>query len=124
MSTALPCPAQTRIFGTHGELVTDGRTLSLHEFVTRTTHAIPFKDADGEGGLAGHDGGDFGLIHAFVTAVATNDPTILLSGARESLASHLMVFAAERARRTGTVVDFAAFCAEHGVSPTLAHAPA
>ena len=113
--------AQTRIFGTHGELITDGITLTLHDFRTRKAEDIQFKLVDEGGALVGHDGGDFGLIDAFITAVATGNPAPLLSGARESLASHLMVFAAEHARRTGTVVDFAAFCAAHNVPADLAH---
>jgi len=114
---------QSRIFGTHGELVTDGRTLSLHNFATATTSTLPlYEYGSDEAQGWGHDGGDFGLIDAFVAAVATNDASMLLSGARESLASHLMVFAAEHARRTGTVVDFAAFCEEHGVPPELMEA--
>ena len=111
---------QTRIFGTHGELVTDGTTLTLHACNTRVPEKLPLEYLDASGALVGHDGGDFGLIDAFVRAVATNDPTPLLSGARESLASHLMVFAAEHARRTSTVVDFDAFCAMHNVPADLA----
>jgi hypothetical protein len=108
--------------------VTDGRMLSLHEFNTRTTHTLPVHgpdDDDGDGAgvgaeaLGGHGGGDYGLIRAFVTAVATNDPSVLLSGARESLASHLLVFAAEHARRTGTTVDLAAYAAAHGVPASV-----
>ena len=51
----------------------------------------------------GHDGGDAGLMEAFTAAVATGDRAMIKSGPRESLASHLAVFAAERARLNGTV---------------------
>jgi len=39
-----------------------------------------------------------------VAAVATGDPKKILSGSRETLESHLMVFAAEKARLTRRVV--------------------
>jgi hypothetical protein len=51
----------------------------------------------------GHGGGDAGLMDAFTEAVATGNPGAIRSGPRESLASHLAVFAAERARLNGTV---------------------
>ena len=41
----------------------------------------------------------------FVTAVGSGDPSKVLSGAEESLETHLMVFAAEEARHEGRVVD-------------------
>jgi hypothetical protein len=53
------------------------------------------------GQLGSHAGGDYGLMDAFVSAVAGNDPSLILSGPQESLESHLMVFAAEQARREG-----------------------
>jgi hypothetical protein len=43
-------------------------------------------------------------MDAFVSAVAEQDPTHILSGPDETLASHLLVFAAERARQQGQVV--------------------
>ena len=55
--------------------------------------------------LGGHGGGDLGLMGAFIKAVAENDPSGLLSGPDETLESHLMVFAAEQARREHRVVD-------------------
>jgi hypothetical protein len=55
----------------------------------------------------GHDGGDAGLMDAFTAAVATGDRTLIRSGPRESLASHLAVFAAERSRLNGTVETIA-----------------
>ncbi|MCX5672935.1 MAG: gfo/Idh/MocA family oxidoreductase, partial [Planctomycetota bacterium] len=53
----------------------------------------------------GHGGGDYRLMQAFVGAVATGDSSKILTGVTETLASHLMVFAAEKARRKGRVVD-------------------
>jgi hypothetical protein len=40
-------------------------------------------------------------MDAFVSAVTAGDPTLIRSGARESLDSHRMAFAAERSRLAG-----------------------
>jgi hypothetical protein len=88
----------TRLFGTRGELSGDGKTIRVYDFLTRTEEVI-----DVEAGTTGHGGGDAGLMDAFVTALSTGDRAAILSGPRESLASHLAVFAAERARLNGTV---------------------
>jgi hypothetical protein len=74
----------------------------LHDFVTEKTETleVPNEGVDTD---AGHAGGDSGLIAAFTTAVATGDASHILSGPAESLESHLAVFAAERARLSGTV---------------------
>jgi predicted dehydrogenase len=100
----------TQLFGTRGELTGDGRTIRVHDFLTRTERQV---DSAGAGAGAmnaaeGHGGGDSGLMDAFTAAVAAGDPDLILSGPRESLASHLAVFAAERARRDGTVETLAA----------------
>jgi predicted dehydrogenase len=89
----------TRLFGTRGEMSGDGETIRVRDFLTGTEEVIPV----GSFGSGGHAGGDAGLMDAFVTALATGDRTAILSGPRESLASHLAVFAAERARLNGTV---------------------
>ena len=49
-------------------------------------------------------------------AVARRDPGYVLSGPAEALESHLLVFAAERARLEGRVVDFDDYCAELGAA--------
>ena len=51
----------------------------------------------------GHGGGDAGLMDACTGAVATGNRELIMSGPCESLASHLAVFAAERARLNGTI---------------------
>ena len=53
---------------------------------------------------AGHDGGDAGLVEALLAAVGSGDPTRLSSDMAASLASHRVVWAAEQARLTRSVV--------------------
>ena len=89
----------TRLFGTRGELTGDGETIRVYDFLTRAERLITPSSVATDG----HGGGDAGLMDAFIGAVATGNRELIRSGPRESLASHLAVFAAERARLNGTV---------------------
>lgn len=91
----------TRIMGTRGFLEGDGEHLTVTDFITGAVEKIT-TDVSG-----GHDGGDDGLIRAFSHAVATGDRSVIRSGPRESLDSHLLAFAAERSRLTGRPISVA-----------------
>ena len=93
----------TRIFGTRGEILGDSATLTLDTFLTGRRRVVDTRRLERKG-TGGHGGGDGGLLRAFVEAVRRDDPSSILTGADESLETHLAVFAAERARRTGRVV--------------------
>ena len=99
---------KTRIMGTRGYLEGDGRTLAVLDYTTEAWEHLDATEA-GAGSDAsaadGHGGADARLVEAFVTAVATGDSSHILSDPRESLAGHRVVWAAERARHTGTVQD-------------------
>jgi predicted dehydrogenase len=106
---------RTRIMGSRGFLEGDGHQVTVTDFVTGQTEAVPVGGtgpADPRAGWAddggGHGGGDYGVISAFVEAVATGDRSLIRSGPRESLDSHLMAFAAERSRQSGAPVRVAA----------------
>ncbi|MCY1137264.1 Gfo/Idh/MocA family oxidoreductase [Actinoplanes sp. Pm04-4] len=90
---------QTRMFGRHGSIEGDGRTLRVTDFRTGVSETVEAGGASG-----GHDGGDEALVHAFLGAVAHGDPSRLSSDMATSLASHRVVWAAERARLSGSVV--------------------
>ena len=94
---------RTRIFGTHGMIENEGTTIIVNDFLHDTIKKIDTNIADDGGILSGHGGGDFGLMDCFVKAVAEQDSSHILSGTDETLESHLMVFAAEKSRRTNTV---------------------
>ena len=94
---------RTRLFGTRGELTGDGETIRIYDFLTRTERLVTPPPAGGGTAADGHAGGDAGLMDAFTAAVTTGNRELISSGPRESLASHLVVFAAERARLNGTV---------------------
>jgi predicted dehydrogenase len=94
---------RTRLFGTRAELTGDGETIHVYDFLTRAERLVTPEAAGGMNAADGHGGGDAGLMDAFTAAVATGHRELISSGPRESLASHLAVFAAERARLNGTV---------------------
>ncbi|AZI44812.1 gfo/Idh/MocA family oxidoreductase (plasmid) [Deinococcus psychrotolerans] len=96
---------ETRIFGTKGELYGDSQKIEIYDFLTGETSVLDTDIASDGSILSGHGGGDDGLMAAFLTAIRRNDPGLILSGPQETLESHLMVFAAERARAGGMVVD-------------------
>ncbi len=93
----------TRIFGTKGQLTGNGETIEIYDFNSdsRTLEAV--EPSDGSI-LGGQGGGDFGLMHAFIEALLTNDRSHILSGPDETLLSHRIVFAAEQSRLEDRIV--------------------
>lgn len=98
------CDRQTRLHFSQGELVGDMHTFTTTNFRTGVTvHHQPPEEA------GNHGGGDLGLIRTFVEAVATKNQKVLGTDASDALRSHVIVFAAEEARRKGIVVDCVQF---------------
>ncbi|MFD1938344.1 Gfo/Idh/MocA family protein [Nonomuraea mangrovi] len=93
---------RTRLFGSHGHLEGDGRTITVVDFRTGGERRIDAY-AGGASMAGGHGGGDTGLTTAFLDAVATGDQGVLGCDPGEALDGHLLTWAAERARETGTV---------------------
>jgi predicted dehydrogenase len=91
---------KTRIFGTHGYLDGDGAAIRVVDFRTGSDTVVTVSDQLS----AGHADGDDALVDAFLAAVASGDASLIRSDAATSLAGHRVVWAAERARHTGTVV--------------------
>ncbi len=99
-----PRDRETRIFGTKAELYGNGNILEIYDFLTRETTIINSElESDGSI-LSGHGGGDENIMQAFVQALLENNPEHILSGASQTLESHLMVFAAENARKQNRVM--------------------
>lgn len=111
--TKLICERQTRLHLTHGEVVGDSNFFTLTDFRTgKTERQRPsFLDAHGDG--------DIGVVRTFVHCVAVrlakdkgeqvDAEDDMGMSVMEVLRSHLAVFCAERARRTGSVVSFEEF---------------
>lgn len=83
--------------------------IEIHDHLTGRVERLSFRGAAAS--VTGHGGGDEGVVTAFVRAAskaelrAEGSPG--LTTARESLESHLMAFAADRARLEGSVVEMA-----------------
>jgi predicted dehydrogenase len=93
----------TRLFGSHGEITTDSRVITVDDFRTGERRILDTAVGADDGAAGGHGGGDSALVTAYSAALRAGDPSLVPTTAQESLRSHLMVFAAERARRQGTV---------------------
>ena len=96
----------TRIFGTRGFIETDFVKIKLFDFTTeKETIYDTSTDPVSATAESGHGGGNYHIMRAFVDAVMTGDTSGIHSGWEASMESHRVVFAAEKARRSGRVVE-------------------
>lgn len=102
-------PRRTRIFGSYGEISVEAGSISVHDFLTGSTTVHPAPAVAPRVAGEKHEGGDRGLVQAWVTALARGDWSGVVSGLEESLVSHAVVFAAEEARRGSAVVPVEGF---------------
>ncbi len=96
---------RTRVFGTQGYLEGDGERVSHLDFRTRDRQEIVTTTGKDASAAGGHGGGDRNLVDAFVQAAAGGAVSGQLATPEESYASHELVWAAERARAAGSVVE-------------------
>ncbi len=87
-----------------------GAELTIHHHRGGAVEEVPIPATRGL-----HGGGDAGVLRNFC-ATLRGEEAIRTDG-REALESHLLGFAAEEARHSGTVVDVAAYRAAHGLAP-------
>ncbi len=95
-----------RITGSLGEL---RGVLQTGEIEITRHGALEVERIAIEGSEIGHFGGDEGLVSHFVEVVSREALDDALTSGRTALASHLLGFAAERAREKGSVVELAEF---------------
>jgi hypothetical protein len=96
---------KTRIFGTRGSIEGDGTMLSVLDFVTNQTTHLDLSAGGTASAADGHGGADGAMVKAFLNRLLHPDAPDIGTSARESLYSHGLVWAAERARLTATVVE-------------------
>ena len=97
-----------RIMGTEGELVADTNSpvITYSNLLTRTTEEIPINDAIASDSiLAGHGGGDNGIMCALYDALCGKAEASQLSNISISVKNHKIVFAAERSRLEGKIIE-------------------
>jgi predicted dehydrogenase len=103
MTAFTPGGRQTKIMGTEGYLEGDEKTLRVFSFKTEKWQEFDFTTSGGNVS-DGHGGGDFGLMSSFVGSMSSGDQSGIRTGAEETLLSHLMTFAAEKARLENSVI--------------------
>ncbi|XP_066528262.1 putative oxidoreductase YteT isoform X2 [Hoplias malabaricus] len=99
------CERKTTICGSRGELTYSEKEINVFDFLTQITtkHVVQYNVPESFN-KGGHGVADYHLVDAFISAVANEDPLLIQSGPKEVLASHRLVFEAERARLENRVV--------------------
>ena len=96
-----------RIMGTKGEIFGDmsKKTVELYRFDTMETEEIPIENAvTDETIFGGHGGGDLGIIKAFCQFMTGKYEGNSITDITTSVENHLVTFAAEDARLSGSVI--------------------
>ena len=90
---------QVRVHGTRGLLEWKDDQVRLQTFATGDVQTIQCKPERGS-----HGGADVRIMREWLTALHTRDDSQVVANAQESLKTHTIVFAAEKARREGRLV--------------------
>lgn len=93
-----------RLHGSEGTLQADAdrNLIDVHRYDDGRHQRIELPAASGS-----HGGADLRVLRNLVEAVRSRRPELVLTGTAESLASHTLVFAAERSRRERRMVELA-----------------
>lgn len=91
-----------RVHGTQAELAFDETTTTIRDLGSRDVERWDYAAEAGP-----HGGGDHRAIRTWLEALAAQDPTLLRTDIHTSIWTHMIGFAAERARLEGRVVDVA-----------------
>ena len=99
---------QTRIFCTNGMIETDGKEIKVFSFQNNSWETITVFSS-GVTAAAGHGGGDFGFMEAYISAWQRDDYHIINKRTLEGCLSHKVVFAAEESRLSSSVITVSDF---------------
>lgn len=106
------CERTSRLFGTHGELTWEGDDQIIHfDFLTQKRTVYTERDQSNSVFMGAHGGADFFAMDSFIRAIAYNRPDLIGTGAHDSLTSHILAFAADRARKDNRVCELKEFLA-------------
>lgn len=103
MTAFLPGGRETKIMGTEGIIEGNEKSLKSFSFKSQKWQEYDFSDQSATVS-DGHGGGDFGLMKAFIASLSNKEGNKIRTGGDETLSSHLMTFAAEKARIENKVV--------------------
>jgi predicted dehydrogenase len=93
----------THIFGTKGELKASESKIEVYDFETAETKEIPIIIPNQDN--FGHGGGDYGIVCALYDYIMGTYTGNAASDIGISVENHIAVFAAEKSRAEGTIVD-------------------
>ncbi|MFI4910149.1 MAG: Gfo/Idh/MocA family protein [Sedimentisphaeraceae bacterium JB056] len=111
MTAFTPGGRQVKVMGTKGYLEGGENKLNVYDYNKKAWESCDF--ASEAGNVSdGHGGGDFGIMESFVDALLNENDGGIRTGAEETLVSHLMTFAAEKARIDNKVVELDSFIQE------------
>ena len=80
--------------------------ITIYDFATKQYYKEPLSVyMEDETILGGHGGGDAGITKAFCDLIADGKTSVSVGSGMISAENHVAVFAAEKSRRTGTVVS-------------------
>lgn len=100
---------KTRICGTTGYIETNDSSVIRHfDYLTQKWKEID-TEAAGASMASGHGGGDGGILESFCLAIQKNKPELITTGVDATYESHMTTFAAEKARKTGKVIEMDKF---------------
>lgn len=102
----------TTFMGTKGELRAnmEDQSIEFYDFATRETTQVYKPDTALDQTIAGgHGGGDMGIMADLYDYIAENNPSNSISDVDVSCLSHLICFAAEKARKENITVDVQAY---------------
>jgi len=96
------CTRTIKLMGTKGEIrgSMEKNEIEILDFLSGNRDTIHVGKA-----MSGHGGGDSGIMHDFVQLVQSGDISHGLTSASVSVQSHLMAFAAEKARLENKVIN-------------------
>jgi len=96
----------THITGTKGELHANLKgygPIEVYNFETCETTYIPVEE--NKNAIGGHSGGDDGIVESLYEYMTTGNKTSQVTEIGISSDNHMIVFAAEKSRETGEVID-------------------
>ncbi|MGA2973926.1 MAG: Gfo/Idh/MocA family oxidoreductase [Spirochaetia bacterium] len=89
-----------RVHGTKGEVEFTEEKMLIRTFADSAVKEVVFDQEEGD-----HGGGDARVMVSFLAAIREKDPSLVLTDVHESLRTHSIVFAAEKSRRQGRMVE-------------------
>ena len=105
-----------RLFGTKGEMYANmsDTEITIFTFADKKKHTVPVSETE-ESINGGHGGGDAGLIRELYEYLSGSYTGYCAADITTSVKNHLIGFAAEQARHSGTVADVDAVFEKYGM---------